>query len=191
MRFRCSIELHPAIHCYHAKPFAVSGPFAIRGLPFFPREGSQRGSRHRAGAAGPRLRGDRFPEMIGTQRLARLDAPRKYTFRHLPPFVVCEDASVRDDWIVEPNNPYCFKNQHVRSRRCSRSTSPGWNMLYLISCGASGCKDELNVRGAKQLCGNVLNKFASDQRTPSPHQRYVTEDTSNGADDLVGTVGAD
>jgi hypothetical protein len=53
--------------------------------------------------------GKRAPRNDRDQRLARLDAPRKYTFRHLPPFAICEDASVRDDWIVEPNNPYCFK----------------------------------------------------------------------------------
>ena len=52
--------------------------------------------------------GSPIPRNDRDQRLARLDAPRKYTFRHLPPFVICEDANVRDDWIVEPN-PYCFK----------------------------------------------------------------------------------
>jgi len=109
MRFYCSIGTYPAIRCYHAKPFAISGPFAIRGLPFFPREGSQRGSRHRAGAARPRLRGSLLPRNDQDQRLARLDALRKHTFRHLPPFAICEDTSVRDDWIIEPNNPYCFK----------------------------------------------------------------------------------
>ena len=42
MRFRCSIGSHPAIHFFQARiPFATSGPFAIRGLPFFPREGSR------------------------------------------------------------------------------------------------------------------------------------------------------
>jgi hypothetical protein len=27
------------------------------------------------------------------------DIPREYTLRHVPPFAVCEDATVRDDWI--------------------------------------------------------------------------------------------
>ena len=56
-RFRCSIELHPAIHYYHAKPSAVSGPFAICGLPFFPREGLQLGSRHQGWCRGGRAFG--------------------------------------------------------------------------------------------------------------------------------------
>jgi hypothetical protein len=126
-RFRCSIELHPAIHCYHAKPSALSGPFAIRGLPFFPREGSQRGSRHRCWCREGRAFGKPAPRNDRDQRLARRDAPRKYTFRHLPPFAICEDASVRDDWIVEPNIPYCFKI--TTSRRLlgpRRERTRGW-----------------------------------------------------------------
>jgi hypothetical protein len=120
MRFRCSIELHPAIHCSHAKPFAVFGPFAIRGLPFFPREGSQRGSRHRAGTAG-------------------------HAFRHMPRFAIREDASVRDDWIVEPNNPYCFKISTSRRALGPRRerTREGEDMaLKLLS--HSGTKSGLN-----------------------------------------------
>jgi hypothetical protein len=41
--------------------------------------------------------------------LVRRHSPRKYTLRHLPPFAICEDATVRDDWIARPNSPYCFK----------------------------------------------------------------------------------
>jgi len=65
MRFYFSIGTYPAIRCYHAKPFAISGPFAIRGLPFFPRDRSA----VRVTELVPRGRAfgeARFPEMIRT-----------------------------------------------------------------------------------------------------------------------------
>jgi len=126
-RFRCSIELHPAIHYYHAKPSAVSGPFAICGLPFFPREGLQLGSRHRGWCRGGRAFGKpASPKRSGpTYGEARCAA--KYTFRELPPFAICEDASVRDDWIVEPKNPYCFKTSTTqRALGPRRERTRGW-----------------------------------------------------------------
>jgi hypothetical protein len=45
-------------------------------------------------------RGRAFGKPVQDQRLVTLDA-RKHAFRHLPPFAICEDTSVRDDWIVE------------------------------------------------------------------------------------------
>jgi hypothetical protein len=50
-------------------------------------------------------------------RGVRRHSPRKYTLRHLPPFAICEDATVRDDWIVEPNSPYCFKESAQADER--------------------------------------------------------------------------
>ena len=46
----------------------------------------------------PRLREAHFPKRSGPL-LVRRHSPRKYTLRHVPPFAVCEDATVRDDWI--------------------------------------------------------------------------------------------
>jgi hypothetical protein len=57
---------------------------------------------------------------------------------------------------------------------------------------ASGCKDELNVRRARNnFAGMCLTSLLRTNVTPLPTNGMSRRDTLNRADDLVGTVGAD
>jgi hypothetical protein len=67
----------PLIHFFQAKIVRHLRPFAVRGLPFFSREGSQTRFTSPSWCRGVAPSRSQFPRNDQDQRLSRLDAPRE------------------------------------------------------------------------------------------------------------------